>query len=109
MRGGPGRPRFDVSKEQLEYLSLLSFKWNEIAVLLGVSRMTVYRYVKNLIIIIIFRQWLEVRQPDLVGRARGPTENFLRKKDQGKSVIYRSSARIEPGTSSSTVEKVTSK
>ena len=44
-RNGPGRPRFDISKEQLEYLSSLSFKWNEIAVLLGVSRMTIYRYV----------------------------------------------------------------
>ena len=45
LRAGPGRPRFDISKEQLEYLSSLSFKWNEIAVLLGVSRMTIYRYV----------------------------------------------------------------
>lgn len=47
LRTGPGRPRFDISKEQLEYLSSLSFKWNEIAVLLGISRMTVYRYVHN--------------------------------------------------------------
>ena len=44
-RNGPGRPRFDISKEQLEYLSSLLFEWNEIAVLLGVSRMTIYRYV----------------------------------------------------------------
>ena len=49
LRTGPGRPRFDISKEQLEYLSSLSFKWNEIALLLGVSRMTVYRYVHNII------------------------------------------------------------
>lgn len=41
-RNSPGRPRFDISKEQLEYLSSLS---NEIAVLLGVSRMTIYRYI----------------------------------------------------------------
>ena len=39
----PGRPRFDIPREQLEYLSSLSFKWNEIAALLGVSRMTIYR------------------------------------------------------------------
>ena len=43
--GRRGCPRFDVSKEQLEYLSSLSFTWTEIAVLLGISRMTVYRYV----------------------------------------------------------------
>ena len=42
---GPGRPRFDITKEQLEYLSSLSFKWNQIAALLGVSRMTIYRYI----------------------------------------------------------------
>ena len=41
---GPGRPKFQISKDQLEYLSSLGFKWNEIAALLGVSRMTVYRY-----------------------------------------------------------------
>ena len=45
LRDCPGRPRFNISKEQLEYLSSLSFKWSEIAVLLGVSRMTIYRYV----------------------------------------------------------------
>lgn len=42
---GPGRPRFEISKEQLEYLASLSFKWTEMAALLGVSRMTVYRFV----------------------------------------------------------------
>lgn len=41
---GPGRPKFQISKDQLEYLSSLGFKWNEIAALLGVSRMTIYRY-----------------------------------------------------------------
>jgi DNA-directed RNA polymerase specialized sigma subunit len=39
-----GRPQFQITKEQLEYLSSLGFKWKEIAALLGVSRMTVYRY-----------------------------------------------------------------
>ena len=38
-----GRPRFQVQKEQLEYLSSLGFSWTAIAALLGVSRMTVYR------------------------------------------------------------------
>ena len=39
-----GRPRFDISQSQLEYLASLSFSWSEIASLLGVSRMTIYRY-----------------------------------------------------------------
>ena len=39
-----GRPRFDVSRSQLEYLASMSFKWTEIASILGVSRMTLYRY-----------------------------------------------------------------
>ncbi len=43
--GGRGRPRFQVSKSQLEYLESLSFKWTEIAAILGLSRMTLYRYV----------------------------------------------------------------
>ena len=42
--GSLGRPRFDISKDQLEYLSSLGFKWTEVAALLGVSRMTIYRY-----------------------------------------------------------------
>lgn len=41
--GARGRPRFDVSRNQLEYLSSLSFTWTEAASLLGVSRMTIYR------------------------------------------------------------------
>ena len=40
---GRGRPLFQITKEQLEYLSSLGFQWKEIAALLGVSRMTVYR------------------------------------------------------------------
>ena len=39
----PGRPRFEIMKEQLEYLSSMSFSWSLIAQLLGVSRMTIYR------------------------------------------------------------------
>ena len=38
-----GRPRFHIPAEQLEYLRSLSFTWGEIASLLGVSRMTIYR------------------------------------------------------------------
>ena len=44
LQQGRGRPRFQIEKDQLEYLSSLSFNWCEIAALLGVSRMTVYRY-----------------------------------------------------------------
>ena len=40
-----GRPRFQISRDQLLYLASLSFKWTEISALLGVSRMTVYRLV----------------------------------------------------------------
>lgn len=40
---GRGRPSFDITKHQLEYLSSLSFTWTQIAQLLGVSRMTVYQ------------------------------------------------------------------
>ena len=42
---GRGRPQFQIKKDQLEYLSSLGFKWKEIAALLGVSRMTIYRFV----------------------------------------------------------------
>ena len=40
---GPGRPRFEISQDQLVYLHSLSFSWTQIAAMLGVSRMTVYR------------------------------------------------------------------
>ena len=43
LRSTRGRPRFDISKEQLLYLCSLSFTWSDIAKLLGVSRMTIYR------------------------------------------------------------------
>ena len=38
-----GRPKFDISKEQLEYLKSMDFTWTQIAELLGVSLMTIYR------------------------------------------------------------------
>lgn len=42
--GNRGRPCFQVDKAQIEYLASLSFKWTEIAAILGISRMTLYRY-----------------------------------------------------------------
>ena len=39
--GNKGRPRLDISREQLKYLSSLSFTCTDIAHLLGVSRMTI--------------------------------------------------------------------
>lgn len=38
-----GRPPFQISEDQLHYLASLSFTWSEIATLLNVSRMTIYR------------------------------------------------------------------
>ena len=38
-----GRPRFDIRQDQLEYLSGMGFSWADIARLLGVSRMNMYR------------------------------------------------------------------
>ena len=38
---GPGRPKFHISCDQLEYLSSMSFNWTQIAEMLGVSRMTI--------------------------------------------------------------------
>ena len=39
---GPGRSKFYVSRDQLEYLSSMSFNWTQIAEMLGVSQMTIY-------------------------------------------------------------------
>lgn len=41
----PGKPKFCVSREQMEYLWSLSFPWSEIATLFGISRTTLYRLV----------------------------------------------------------------
>ena len=38
-----GRPKFAITGEQLEYLRSLSFTWDTIASLLGVSQMTIYQ------------------------------------------------------------------
>ena len=40
---GKEYPRFLISREQLDYLLLMSFSWTEITTLIGVSRMTIYR------------------------------------------------------------------
>ena len=39
-----GRPPFGIRSSQLEYLHSLGFTWTEMATLLGVSRMTLYRH-----------------------------------------------------------------
>ena len=41
--GRRGRPRFHVTANQLSYLTSLSFTWIQIATMLGISRMTLYR------------------------------------------------------------------
>ena len=41
--GARGRPRFNITVDQLEYLTSMSFSWTEIARMLGISRMTLYR------------------------------------------------------------------
>lgn len=38
-----GRPRFTITQEQLLYLRALCFTWTDIALILGVSRMTIFR------------------------------------------------------------------
>ena len=40
---GRGRPEFHITPDQLEYLRTLNFSWTEVARLLKVSRMTIYR------------------------------------------------------------------
>ena len=40
-QSGKGRPKFQVDKEQLVYLSSLGFSWSEISKIMGVSRMTI--------------------------------------------------------------------
>lgn len=43
LKGPTGRPKFIITKEQLEYLRSMSFMWSEISQLLGVSCSTIYR------------------------------------------------------------------
>ena len=40
---GVGRPKCEITSDQLDYLHSLSFSWTEISHLIGVSRMTIYR------------------------------------------------------------------
>ena len=40
----PGRPRFNVSREQLQYLHSMSITWVQISKILDVSYMTIYRW-----------------------------------------------------------------
>lgn len=48
---GRGRPRFEITKDQLLYLASLSFKWTDIAALLCVSRMTIFRWVLAMVLL----------------------------------------------------------
>ncbi len=43
IQGEPGRPKYSITKEQLQYLRSMCFSWIQIAALLGVSCSTVYR------------------------------------------------------------------
>ena len=38
-----GRPPFDVDTEQIIYLREIGFTWNDVSIMLGISRMTLYR------------------------------------------------------------------
>ncbi len=41
--GCQGRPKFSITKSQLEYLERMSFNWTQIYKMLCVSRTTIYR------------------------------------------------------------------
>ena len=43
LTGRQGRPKFDIRKNQLEYLEGMSFNWSQISQILGVSRTTIYK------------------------------------------------------------------
>lgn len=43
LTGRRGRPRFEITANQLVYLTSLSFTWKKIASMLSISRMTLYR------------------------------------------------------------------
>ena len=45
--GKKGRPTLCIERSQVEYLRSLQFSWSEIASLLGVGRMTLYRRRQN--------------------------------------------------------------
>ncbi len=41
--GSRGRPRLCITRNQIEYLKSLAFTWSDMASVIGVSRMTIYR------------------------------------------------------------------
>ena len=43
-----GRPRFSISKSQIEGLRDLGFTWSKIAAMIGVSRITLHRRIREL-------------------------------------------------------------
>ena len=44
---GRGRPKFEISPEQLVYLRSMCFTWRDIAKILGVSSMTIFEEGKS--------------------------------------------------------------
>ena len=46
--GNPGKPKFEVSKDQIEFLREMHFSWAKIAELLGISPKTLSRRRKEL-------------------------------------------------------------
>lgn len=62
LTGQRGRPRFQIEREQLEYLRSLSFSWSNIAAMLGISRMTLYRHRRLLNMVDKPRQTLTYNQ-----------------------------------------------
>lgn len=43
LRSSRGQPCFEITREQMVYLASMSFTWTDIAKMLGVSWMTIYR------------------------------------------------------------------
>ncbi|XP_044183537.1 uncharacterized protein LOC122964112 [Acropora millepora] len=48
VKGGPGRPKYEIDEETLLHFRALGFKWKDIAELLLVSRWTLWRRVREL-------------------------------------------------------------
>ena len=63
---GPGRPKIEVSKEQLEFLRSLHFNWRTIAKILGVSITTITRKREEFGLNVDYDlQWSQISSEDL--------------------------------------------
>lgn len=80
---GPGRPKFNITKGQLEYLSSLSFSWSQIAQLLHVSRMTIYR--RRVEFGLLSDPSTHISDSDLVSTVRRMRTDFP---DIGESIVW---------------------